>query len=460
MLYILDWLFFERIYGKEFPYKGKPVPFFSDSFLHNIRIDAQPSAFYNSIRKYVKMHISNFSKNQLSLSHKFRVVGIDLAGKVDSRTGMCLLINSVAETTVAHTDDDIIEFIRTSHPDLISIDAPLSLPKGRNSVYDDDSTRVSAGIMRYCERVLKTRNVNCYPALIRSMQELTKRGIKLAELFRASGYPVIECFPGAAQDVIQLPRKRTDETLLKHGLSEFGIKGGFRSKKVCHDELDAITAALVGQFFISEFYEPLGIPEENDMIIPRKERTIPRHSIVIGLAGPIATGKTEAGRWIENLGFHYIRYSQIIEKKLIDSNNKVTRNDLRREGWNVYSGCRQYQLNQRLSEAICEYSPVVIDGMRHLEDFTYWKESGFLRFVLVYIDSDRELRKQRFESRSDDSVSYDVAVSHPVEAHVELLRNKADYIVHNNGSIDGLHRELNIIISKIIKSQKSLAMTI
>lgn len=449
MTYILDWVFFKRIYGQEFPKLGNPHPFFSGNITLKRSVSLPSSAACADIRAFVKHNISDFSRDLLRSSNPYRIVGIDLAGKTSSRTGLCLLKGTSAQTKVAHTDEDIVQFIQETQPDLISIDAPLSLPKGRTSVYDDDPERERAGILRHCERELKRRNVNSYPALIRSMQELTKRGIHLAEHFRKSGYPVIECFPGAAQDVVQLPRKRTDESLLKQGLSKFGVRGGFRRHPVCHDELDAITASLVGQFFISGYYEPLGIPEENDMIIPQKKYRPAPHDLVIGLTGLPAAGKTSAGKYLESFGYTYIRYSQIIEQELSDSGCSANRNDLRVAGASLYHDNHQYDLNKKLSHRIAQNPKVVVDGMRHLEDYTFWKEQCFLRFVLIYIDAEYELRQKRFCIRGDELSDYDKAVSHPAEAEVTALKGKANYIIENNGTLDDLYAAVRDVLSKL-----------
>jgi len=449
MTYILDHVFFRHIYAKEYPKVGHPRPFYNRRIRMNRKRSLPTGRTCAAIRNFVKAHISNFSIDQLSAAGPYQIVGIDLAGKTSSRTGLCALCNHTAKTQVAHTNKEIIQFVQSAHPELISIDAPLSLPKGRTTVYDDDPAREEAGIVRYCERVLKSRGVNSYPALIRSMQELTKRGIYLAEWFRNQGYPVIECFPGAAQDVVQLPRKRTDESLLKKGLSAFGIHGDFQTTRVYHDELDAITAALVGQFFISDYFEPLGIPEENDMIIPQRELRPPAHKLVIGLAGPVATGKTETGRHLEQLGFRYIRYSQIIAEGMECQGQTADRSGLRKEGWALYNGCQQYALNQRLGEAVGSAERLVIDGMRHLEDYTFWKERAYRRFFLVYIDSDYELCQKRFQSRGGDDISYREAMSAPVEQHVIDLMKKADFIIKNNGTLDQLFEALAQILSNL-----------
>lgn len=196
------------------------------------------------------------------------VVGIDLAGVESRNTGVCALDGNQAYTRVFHFDDDLLAFVSEMHPTLISIDAPLSLPAGRMQVGDDDPGRAEFGITRYCERELHRRGVSAYPALIPSMQRLTSRGITLAREFVAQGYRVIESFPGAAQDIMQIPRKKTDVKVLRDGLSSFGICGEFETGNVVHDELDAITCAIVGRFYLSDLFEPIGNPQEGYLIVP------------------------------------------------------------------------------------------------------------------------------------------------------------------------------------------------
>ena len=66
-----------------------------------------------------------------------RVVGVDLAGPEARATGWCLLDGSKARSAVLRTDEDILEETVRSRPDLVSIDSPLCLPRGRTSVGDD-----------------------------------------------------------------------------------------------------------------------------------------------------------------------------------------------------------------------------------------------------------------------------------------------------------------------------------
>ena len=50
--------------------------------------------------------------------------------------------------------------------------------------------------------------------------------------------------------------------MLKAGLREFGISGDYETQNVTHDELDAITSAVVGTFHLAGMSEALGTDQE------------------------------------------------------------------------------------------------------------------------------------------------------------------------------------------------------
>lgn len=376
---------------------------------------------------------------------KHRIVGIDLTGSQDRPSGWCLLEDGKATTQRIGSDEDLIQATMAAKPGLISIDSPLSLPKGRVSVYDDDPGRWSFGIMRECERILKKRGVNVYPSLIRSMQALTARGIRLAKYFRSLGVPVIESYPGAAQDIMNIPRKGLDLGLLKAGLVEFGIAGDFESRDVSHDELDAITSAAVGLFFSSGNFEALGNDEEEYLIIPDISPKInpSRKRRVIGLSGPISSGKTTAGQYLAKHGFAYGRYSQVLHSKLEERGLTVTRQSLQQIGEEVYEGLGQRWLGSELIKRMPESGDLVIDGLRHPEDHSFLVEAFGPCFFHLHIDAPESLREQRYITSEGDKEEFRRATAHPVEADTPKLAELADVIVHNHGSLEEFFSELS-----------------
>ncbi len=195
----------------------------------------------------------------------FVLVGIDLAGSPRRPTGICVLRGLKARTAVAFGDDEILRWVAQAQPDLVPIDAPLSLPKGRETIHDRSGEH-----FRDCDRELQRRGIRFFPITIGPMRLLTERGLTLRAKIEAMGYRAVECYPGAAQDVWGIPRQHRDLKGLLIGLREQGVRG--LTKAMTGDELDAVTAALVGRLFLAGRAEMLG--GENGIVIPAATRRL------------------------------------------------------------------------------------------------------------------------------------------------------------------------------------------
>jgi uncharacterized protein YprB with RNaseH-like and TPR domain/predicted nuclease with RNAse H fold len=217
------------------------------------------------------------------------IVGIDLRGNPKKPTGWACGCGEVMDTQIVYDDEAIVSVTLAVKPVLVSIDAPLFLPRGRQSVEDTSPCKEAGGIVREVERTLWSRGIPVYPALILHMQGLTKRGMQLARRFRESGLTVIESYPGAAQDILGIPRKGNDPELLQRGLEEFGFR---LSGEKSHDELDAVTSALVGYFFLACDYEAIGADDEGHMIIPRIPPTMRWSQPMLRPEGSVAPPST------------------------------------------------------------------------------------------------------------------------------------------------------------------------
>lgn len=237
-----------------------------NSEIHISKLDSPKGI---KIRHYTGKKGPAFTVEKLSDVTGKKIVGIDLTGSEKKATGWSLLENNIATTKTIYSDNDLIAETIKHRPEIISIDSPLSIPTGRTSFFDDDPMRNQFGITRECERTMAKRGIKSYPCLIPSMQKLTQRGMQLAEKFRELGYEVIESYPGAAQDIMGIPRKGKSLEFLIKGLQEFGINGDFDKPGVTHDEIDAITSAIVGHFYLANKFEALGNENEGYLIVPK-----------------------------------------------------------------------------------------------------------------------------------------------------------------------------------------------
>ncbi|WP_243916840.1 ribonuclease H-like domain-containing protein [Novosphingobium beihaiensis] len=394
-------------------------------------------------RRHIPVHLRPAATFESLFSGTFvanaTIVGLDLTGSEKRLTGMCFMRGNQAETEAVATDDEIVDKIVSAQPDLVSIDSPLCLPTGRTTVFDDDPQR-HFGIMRISERILKRRGINVYPCLLPSMQRLTARGIEIATRLRERGIRVIECYPGAAQDIMGIPRKGAGVEWLKLGMSEFGIHGAFETEHVTHDELDAITCSIVGAFHLAGMTEGLSGPEEEPMIVPRLNG---ESTQVVGLSGEIMSGKTSTARILEDEGFAYTRISEVIDDVIRERGEMPSREARQRIGLELHRSPGQRWLCRKAIERIPGEVPsrIVVDGLRWPEDIDYLRErfGGGFKHVHVKAPLDARLNRARSVGRMTE---LQWAAEHPVESGVSALEGVADDVLMNDGSLVSLRQRI------------------
>jgi len=197
------------------------------------------------------------------------VVGIDLAGVEKRPTGFCVLNeNLTAKTCLLYSNKQIIQETEKIKPSVVSIDAPLALPKARPSL---SAKYKKYPHLRECDKELARMGIKFFPITLGPMRKLTARGIKLRKILETRGFKVIESYPGAVQDLLKMPRKQRGMEKLRKALIKYGIKGDVKKEKISDHELDAITSALVGLFYLEGNYLAIGDPEEILMILPKKK---------------------------------------------------------------------------------------------------------------------------------------------------------------------------------------------
>ena len=295
------------------------------------------------------------------------------------------------------------------------------------------------GIMRRCERELKRRGINVYPCLLPSMQGLTRRGMRLAQRLRSVGVPVIESYPGAAQDIMGIPRKGAGTELLKQGLADFGIRGRFVDDTVSHDELDAITSAIVGSFFLSGQYEALRGPSEDALIILNLKSVGPS-GMVIGVSGRICAGKTTTARIFEQKGFAYTRFSLVIDDELVARGQVPDRASRQFVGTEINRTKGQRWLCERVLDRAVDRKLIVIDGLRFPEDHAFFLERFGSDFVHLHIQAPKESRERRYSIVEQNELPFEVADQQQVEGKIDDLAGLADAVISNAGTVAALRQ--------------------
>lgn len=198
-----------------------------------------------------------------------KALGVDLAGSPGRPTGVCILDSGLqASCAAVFTDEEILSLSAERRPDIIAVDAPLSLPEGRRDIECNNGVH-----LRACDRELLRRKIRFFPVTLGPMRMLASRGIRLKAALEDAGFTVEEVYPGAAQDVLGIARQRFPDRLLG-GLEELGIQ--FLSGNLSVHELDAATAAYVGLLHLEGLGEVIGGGAGGGIVLPRKDSPLQR----------------------------------------------------------------------------------------------------------------------------------------------------------------------------------------
>lgn len=193
------------------------------------------------------------------------VAGVDLAGSEKRPTGIAFLEGrSLIEVSSVFTDEELISKICNYKPTLIGIDAPLTLPRGRQIIESRDGPK-----FRECDNELRRLGIKFFPIVLGPMRMLTMRGIRLKEKLVTLGFKVVEVYPGATQDILGIPRKSRGLRMLRLGLEKW-VWGNLSG--LSGDELDAVTAALTVRLYVEGKGEFIGDPEEGLILIPKVDK--------------------------------------------------------------------------------------------------------------------------------------------------------------------------------------------
>jgi len=177
------------------------------------------------------------------------VIGIDLAGLPSNPTGFASLLDRKFETGLVHSDEEIVELCSRSSPDLVSIDAPLSLP--------------ARGNLRQADRLLIGRGLRVFPPTFASMKKLTARGIRVAGELRERDVRVIEIHPRTSGKILFGTAERLE------WLSKLRKEGWGIGQEMGEHEADAVLAALTAWLHLRGKTEEIGTAAEGTIVIPR-----------------------------------------------------------------------------------------------------------------------------------------------------------------------------------------------
>lgn len=203
--------------------------------------------------------------------------GIDLTSTA-AKPSACLGLNDKLQLVYlgfVAKDSDIIAMANLYSPQVIAIDAPLSLPLGLCCLEESCGCQPKSGRKsRQCDQELRQQGIPCYPTSKKTfIKSLIYRGIELKNKLCQQGFRIIEIYPYASKVRLfgkAIPKKTTPQGMA-FLISSLGnilpsLKpwlGGFD-----HDLCDAAIAAYTGVLYGQNMVDALGNSEEGLIFIP------------------------------------------------------------------------------------------------------------------------------------------------------------------------------------------------
>ena len=217
-----------------------------------------------------------------------RFVGIDLTCFTKNPTAYAVLTDGlkIRPPEFLYSDEQIIAAIERDQPKKVAIDSPLSRPEGlcclnENCVCQPASSKKG----RHCEQELAKIGIRSYFTTKKSIiKPMIERAMPLKDKLENKGYKVIEVYPYASkvrlwsnkapQGIIPSKKRADGRKFLRECLSEV-VCNIDEYKNLNHDIFDAIIAAYTAYLCDLDMTEPIGNPDEGQIVIPRVNLRLP-----------------------------------------------------------------------------------------------------------------------------------------------------------------------------------------
>jgi predicted nuclease with RNAse H fold len=173
------------------------------------------------------------------------------------------------------THGDILDVADLYSPEVIAIDAPLSLPLGLSSLDEGCLRQASVAKKgRVCERELLRLGIPCYFTTEKSIiKKMVYRGIELKNVLCQAGFKVIEVYPYASKVRLfgrGIPRKTCSMGLafLRAHLGKILVGLGPHLATLDHNLCDAAVAAYTASLYGRGKVDAIGNNREGLIYLP------------------------------------------------------------------------------------------------------------------------------------------------------------------------------------------------
>lgn len=172
----------------------------------------------------------------------------------------------------------------------------------------------------------------------------------------------------------------------------------------------------------------------------------------IGLTGTNAAGKGETAGFFQKHGFSYFSLSDQIRKEVKKRGLDLSRDNLINTGNDLRKKYGADILARKIMQEVDEKA--VIDSIRNIKEVEFLKTQE--NFILLAIDAPVEIRYQRSQKRGrnesasslEEFIQKETKELYGSETRQQLKKcmEMADFLIINDGTLEDLHRKLEMFI--------------
>jgi dCMP deaminase len=180
--------------------------------------------------------------------------------------------------------------------------------------------------------------------------------------------------------------------------------------------------------------------------------------MILGVSGLNGAGKGEVVRFLEERSFYALSLSDVIREELRRQGLEETRERMIETGTGMRGAEGPGGLAERLAGQLAPDRNYVIDSVRHPAEVDVLRVRT-RRFKLLWVEADEAVRFERIRARGrgGDPASLEalrvlegreLASADPAAQQLLAVREIADFVVQNDGSIEELRRSIHGILAE------------
>jgi len=173
--------------------------------------------------------------------------------------------------------------------------------------------------------------------------------------------------------------------------------------------------------------------------------------LIIGITGPVASGKDTAANYLKQKGFAHVSLSQIIRAEARRQNITTTRKNLIKLGNQLRRAHGPAVLAQFAIERVKRKNKIVVTSIRSVAEVEHLRKSG--KFVLVKLTADPQLRLRRLKRRGRKDERWLTLAQMQARERLEQSNDPnalqlhkvmamADKIIEDNGTKEALYQKI------------------